>query len=403
MAAKKTVKKKVARKSAGSKPVAPVARERKTAPEIPAILFEGDGSESSLPTGPGQRYVAVGPAGMSMVEEGVLPEAYGTEKLTITARDPYWVFARWDLTRDQMRRYNGLSKDRHLVLRMYRDALGGEPVSETHVHPESRSWFVNVNATGTVYVGELGYYEVEGAWKRIAVSGSTKTPSDQVSDDTSETFETLPSDLEFSRLVELVRGAAQHHLPLVEAVQQLRAEGMEGLPDRAEIATGQWTEEQREALSEIVRKDSERRIWIGSLEVTELVKSQLRDSMSSGGVSGISSWGDAFSSDTEVPQEGDRSFWFNVNAELIIYGSTEADAKVTIAGRPIRLRPDGSFSFRFALPDGQYDLEARAESGDGVEARTASMNFGRSTAYEGDVGAHAQDPALKSPTDAELG
>ena len=60
-----------------------------------------------------------------------------------------------------------------------------------------------------------------------------------------------------------------------------------------------------------------------------------------------------------------KGFWFNVNAELIIYGATEPDAKVTLGGHEIKLRPDGSFSYRFALPDGNYDLPAVAVSADG--------------------------------------
>jgi len=92
-----------------------------------------------------------------------------------------------------------------------------------------------------------------------------------------------------------------------------------------------------------------------------------------------------------------RGFWFNVNAELIIYGATEPDAKVTIGDRPIKLRPDGSFSFRFALPDGHYALPAAAHSADGVETRRASLKFSRETAYDGEVGAHPQDKNLKPP------
>ncbi len=60
-----------------------------------------------------------------------------------------------------------------------------------------------------------------------------------------------------------------------------------------------------------------------------------------------------------------KGFWFNVNAELIIYGATEPNAKVTLGGHEIKLRSDGTFSFRFALPDGKYDLPAVAVSADG--------------------------------------
>jgi hypothetical protein len=82
---------------------------------------------------------------------------------------------------------------------------------------------------------------------------------------------------------------------------------------------------------------------------------------------------------------------------LIIYGATEPDAKVTIGGRAIQLRPDGTFSFRFALPDGVYSLPVAATSADKVETRRANLKFQRTTNYSGDVGAHPQDPALRPP------
>jgi hypothetical protein len=97
--------------------------------------------------------------------------------------------------------------------------------------------------------------------------------------------------------------------------------------------------------------------------------------------------------------EGQRSqgFWLNVNAELVIYGATEPDARVTIAGRAIQLRPDGTFSYRFALPDGTYLLPVIAVS-KADDARKAELGFSRWTKYTGEVGAHPQDPGLKSPS-----
>ena len=95
--------------------------------------------------------------------------------------------------------------------------------------------------------------------------------------------------------------------------------------------------------------------------------------------------------------EQQKGFWFNVNAELIIYGATERDATVTIGGRTIKLRPDGSFSYRFSLPDGQYELPAVATSSDGTDSRSAELKFMRGTQYRGHVEKHPQDPALKPP------
>jgi hypothetical protein len=68
---------------------------------------------------------------------------------------------------------------------------------------------------------------------------------------------------------------------------------------------------------------------------------------------------------------------------------------VTIGGRKIRLRPDGSFSYRFALPDGQYEMPIVAVSADQTDGRAAELKFSRSTEFRGDVGAHPQDPELQ--------
>ncbi|MEI9864388.1 MAG: hypothetical protein WDN00_07490 [Limisphaerales bacterium] len=51
--------------------------------------------------------------------------------------------------------------------------------------------------------------------------------------------------------------------------------------------------------------------------------------------------------------ERPKNFWFNVNAELIIYGATEPNAKVTLGGHEIKLRSDGTSVSVFALPDGK--------------------------------------------------
>jgi hypothetical protein len=65
----------------------------------------------------------------------------------------------------------------------------------------------------------------------------------------------------------------------------------------------------------------------------------------------------------------ERKFWLVVNTELIVYGATEPDAKVAVQGREIKLNRDGTFSLRFALPDGKQIIPVRAESQDGIDAR----------------------------------
>jgi hypothetical protein len=94
---------------------------------------------------------------------------------------------------------------------------------------------------------------------------------------------------------------------------------------------------------------------------------------------------------------GQGGLRLDVNAELVIYGSTEPDAALTVAGQPVRLRPEGTFSLRFVLPDGDFALAIEAMAPDGDQRRGVALGFRRRTTHIGAVGAHPQDPALGPP------
>lgn len=76
-----------------------------------------------------------------------------------------------------------------------------------------------------------------------------------------------------------------------------------------------------------------------------------------------------------------RKFWFQLDAELIVYGATEPDARVTLQGQPVKLRPDGTFTMRFSLPDSRQIIPAVAASADGVEERTIVLAVERNTKH----------------------
>jgi hypothetical protein len=373
--------------------------------EAPSILLEGDQPAPPPVSGPGEKY-SLGPVPPSQsfpTAETELPESYGTKKLFLTARDPHWLYAHWDLTREQQLKMNAHSSDGHLVLRIYAHKIEGHPTYEIHVHPESRHWFTHVERAGHSYVAELGYYSALGKWTRISTSSGTMTPPDAISSETDTDFATIPFEFPFAKLLELIKAALCENLPLAQALEELRRHGYPDLPRVTASAAvplpAKWTQQQEQALSKIINIDAVRRVWMGSLEITELIRRKLAHETSSLGASrfGMSSLSSPFGG---VEQE--KGFWFNVNAELIIYGATEPDAKVTLGGHEIKLRADGTFSFRFALPDGKYDLPAVAVSADGDDARAANLKFSRATEYLGDVGAHPQDPALKPPLPENL-
>ena len=102
-------------------------------------------------------------------------------------------------------------------------------------------------------------------------------------------------------------------------------------------------------------------------ELKELLEKRLIEEMGSGAVT-------SFGSGALYKESKGRSFRLWVATELILYGGTEPDARVTVQGKEVKLRPDGTFSLRFALPDGKIELPVTAVSGDKLEERTIETN-----------------------------
>jgi hypothetical protein len=381
--------------------------------KIPAILLEGDQPAVPPAGGTGQRY-ALGPVppAEKPAAEGRLPDAYGTRELLLAALDPHWLYAHWDLTLEQQRAYNLRSADRHLILRLYLDAIEGRPAAEIHVHPESRHWFVNVRQAGSTYVASLGFYAKSGKWETISTSNPTFAPSDGISTDTSVRFATIPAELPLVTLLSIARESGRGDLPLAVALEQMQRRTYPRPPvSVAPPEAGEYRPAREPAPARTIGGNVPIRIRVGSLEVVEPVDHMFAEESPaiSGAQPGVTPVPQTLQmpltpaalsgspSSPMGPAPSEKGFWFNVNAELIVYGATEPGATVTLGGRPVSLRPDGSFSCRLALPDGQFELPLVAVSADQTEGRAAEMRFSRDTCHRGDGGSCSPDPGLEAP------
>jgi hypothetical protein len=379
---------------------------RKAVPEpsftVPAFLLEGDEPSHLEVGGPGEKF-SLGPTvSHEHFSEAIapLPEAYGTGKLFLTARDPHWLYAHWDFTREEQFHHNARSMDHHLVLRVHNTAPlapVGKPVAEYHVHPESKHWFVHVDRAGEIYKTELGYYRTGRKWQSLAFSAPQRTPPDNISTDSAVKFATIPAELSFGTMLSLLKETAgasvAQNTPLAHAVDKIKPLAREHFPKAA--APGDWSPEQAQALADVLATDRTRVALPSSGEfVAETSLPEFAFDYETGETKPISS---ASYVSSFFGGAGSKDFWFDVNAELVIYGTTEPNATVTFAGKQIQLRPDGSFRFRFALPDGQYELPVTVVSADGTDGRAAELKFTRDTEVRGHVAVAPADPALKSP------
>ncbi|MBI5815247.1 MAG: DUF4912 domain-containing protein [Nitrospinae bacterium] len=263
-----------------------------------------------------------------------LPESYGDTRIVALVRDPFKLYLYWELTGEAVEAARAsLGREWGSVrwaLRVY-DVTGvntgaAHRYFDVEVDPAAGSRYLDVDKADCEYRVALGLMDADGAFAAVAVSNVARTPRAEMSPSTG---------LEWSG----------------------PAEAMTALYGHAG------------------------RMMMGSMESSMLgvpleeISSQGVSSFSEISSLGVSSFG---ASEQMVRAKG-RGFFFWLDCELIVYGGTEPDATVHMLGRKMALRPDGTFTARFFLPDGIRDIPVTAESSDGVELREISPTVSRST------------------------
>jgi hypothetical protein len=264
-----------------------------------------------------------------------MPERYGRDYAALMVRDPHWLHAYWEVTPDSveaLRRRLGSDWDDHRwVMRVFvlpPDAEPGSPDDDrgadrydVDLPYGAHNWYLNVGRPDRACRVAIGVLTRSGEFHALARSNTVRLPRDGYSPVTDEEWTTLP-----------------------EALRALYASAAEaGVHGRS------------------------------SAELGLLLRERLRADWSSGMLGSMASG-------VPLRPEAERAdFWFVLDAELIVYGATEPDARVTVQGRPVALRPDGTFTLRFQLPDGTQVIDATAVSSDGVFRKTVTPTVRRET------------------------
>ncbi|MCC7519919.1 MAG: DUF4912 domain-containing protein [Verrucomicrobiae bacterium] len=248
--------------------LAPAARRKKKsaektppAPKPPPLAHEARLSDETAHKFDLPRHPAP-PASRSPHDNlGELPEAYGTGLLFLVARDPYWLYAAWDFTASQMRAMRTAARHGELKLRIL---AGGRVCRDITLNPAARDWYLKVDHASTEYHGELGYWDASGNFTVASRSAPTRTPPDMPSPRTEARFATIPFDLLFRRLLELVRARRRPGEEIMDALQRLQAEGVE-FPFRVDPEQP-WTEDQARHLAAWIAEATATRPPAGSEE-----------------------------------------------------------------------------------------------------------------------------------------
>lgn len=322
---------------------------------------------------------------------GELPSHYGTRRLFLAARDPYWLFCYWDLSFDHLAEAERRAHDGKVFLQLYLD--NGQRVQQIQIQPWSREWMLHVPNPDTIFYAEIGTYHHDGHFEILTRSNRAQTPRDNVSENSDARFVTIPFTIPFSELKKMVEGLSIDGEDIADTLCRLQEEG-HPLPFPFE-GRKQLTAEEQEKLMEALGADLIRRTWRGSEEIIERFSHRFDLRPTSGAWPPSSHWMSPTS--LSSPFGGGRDFFMHLNAELIIYGGTHPDATLRIDGKEIALQENGTFHFHYNFHDGTYHIPVVAISPDGVETRSDMLSFLRATSQGHGVEATPQDPLRPPP------
>ena len=261
------------------------------------------------------------------------------DRLVAMVRDPYWLQAYWEVSRQSVERARvALGQHWHAarpVLRVLE--VGREGTTSTQrrvlrdivIHGGVNNWYVDVDDPPKSFQLDLGYLGPDGNFLCLIRSNVVTTPQSDVVDKVDGNWADVAHD--FERIYALSGGYAEDP---------------------------------------------------GNSELKNLFEERLSRPMGSPMVTRFGRGAQAVGHDRP-------EFPFQVDAELIVYGMTAPNAHVTLKGEPVRIQADGTFTVRFSLPNRRQVLPVVASSGDGVEQRTIVLAVERNT--------KVMEPVIREP------
>ena len=252
-----------------------------------------------------------------------------SDRIALFVRDAHWMHVSWDITRNAIERAKAAMLEQwhgaKPILRLIRmDDTGTTTTSETverdiEIHGGSRNWYIEWSGEPASFRVLIGYLSPNGRFHIMAKSNIVKTPGVGSPDVVDEHWTDLGGE---SERIYAISG------------------GYDG-----ELDTG---------------------------ELKEILEDRLHRTLGAPPLAQLGAGADS-------PFRRRGGFHFDMDVELIVYGSTVPDGYLTLNGEPVKLRSDGSFALRVPFPDRRQVLPAVACSRDGSQQRTIVVAVERNT------------------------
>ena len=253
------------------------------------------------------------------------PQAPKSDRMILVVRDGYWLQAYWEITKTTVQRvkvaFNGSWHRAKPVLQLLEITSDGNTnsvenvVQEIEIHGGVKNWYIHIDQPAKSYRVAIGYLVPHERFHLICKSNQVITPAASMG------------------------GIDEHWTDITNEVEKYYA--LSGGYD-AKMMSGDLQAVFEEKARQPMNAPAFERL--GS------------------GINGNAT-----------------EFDFQVDAHMIIHGSTNANGSVMIAGEPVRLQKDGTFTLKVDLPDRRQVLPVVASSRDGTQQRTTVLAVERNT------------------------
>src|SRR6059058_1327553 len=149
-----------------------------------------------------------------------LPRLHGSPRLLAIARDPWTIFAYWNVNWPSIFK-NAAPVDRQVHLRVL--CADGLEEKEAAVEPMAGMHYITMSQRHRACRIEIGYYQPADIWHSVAISNEIMIPPAETSAAEHVDLATIPFHLRFQQLIDLFGAANDDALATVISRFQARA------------------------------------------------------------------------------------------------------------------------------------------------------------------------------------
>jgi uncharacterized protein len=248
------------------------------------------------------------------------------DRIILIVRDSYWIQAYWEVTRATVERVQvALAENWHSAtptLRVYEYLDDGPTgasesvVRDIAIHGGVNNWYIPLDDPSKVYRVAIGYKTSNDRFHLLTRSNKVIMPEPGGSDAVNEHWTDIAED--YQRYFALSGGYSDDH---------------------------------------------------NNGELQEVFETQLRRPMTA----------PKFTKFGVTPNHNGEGLAFHVEAEMIVFGTTDPNATVFLGDEPVEVQSDGAFAARVPMPDKRQVLPVVASSRDGSVQRTIVLAVERNT------------------------